>query len=101
MNPILLEVGNFSLHWYGLLIVGGATLSAFSSTLWAKRSGGDPDHIWNLLAWCLIAGILGARVYHVLSSPADGGGWSHYRENPMDIINFWSGGFRGWASTAD
>lgn len=95
MNPILLEVGNFSLHWYGLLIVGGATLSAFSSTLWAKRSGGDPDHIWNLLAWCLIAGILGARVYHVLSSPADGGGWSHYRENPMDIINFWSGGFRG------
>lgn len=95
MNPILLEVGNFSLHWYGLLIVGGAALSAFWSTVWAKRSGGDPDHIWNLLAWCLIAGIIGARIYHVLSSPADGGGFAYYRENPMAIINFWSGGFRG------
>lgn len=95
MNPILLEVGNFSLHWYGLLIVGGAALSAFWSTVWAKRSGGDPDHIWNLLAWCLIAGIIGARIYHVLSSPADGGGLAYYRENPLAIINFWSGGFRG------
>ncbi len=95
MNPILLELGNFSLHWYGLLIVGGAALSAFWSTVWAKRSGGDPDHIWNLLAWCLIAGIIGARIYHVLSSPADGGGFAYYRENPLAIINFWSGGFRG------
>ena len=95
MNPILLEFGNFSLHWYGLLIVGGAALSAFWSTVWAKRSGGDPDHIWNLLAWCLIAGIVGARIYHVLSSPADGGGFAYYRENPLAIINFWSGGFRG------
>lgn len=95
MNPILLEIGNFSLHWYGLLIVGGAAASAFWSTIWAKRSGGDPDHVWNLLAWCLICGIIGARIYHVLSSPADGGGFSFYRENPMAIINFWSGGFRG------
>jgi phosphatidylglycerol:prolipoprotein diacylglycerol transferase len=48
-----------------------------------------------LLTWLLIFGIIGARLYHVFSDPVDGLGWSHYRENPIDIINFWSGGFRG------
>ncbi|MCB0117029.1 MAG: prolipoprotein diacylglyceryl transferase, partial [Caldilineaceae bacterium] len=57
--------------------------------------GQDPDHVWNLLAWTLIVGIIGARLYHVFSSPADAAGWSYYRENPLDIINFWNGGFRG------
>ena len=47
------------------------------------------------LTWALILGIIGARLYHVFSNPVDGNGWSYYREHPIDIINFWSGGFRG------
>lgn len=95
MNPVIFEFGPFSLHWYGVFIVGGAVLAAWFSTRYAQRAGEDPDHIWNLLAWTMIAGIIGARLYHVFSSPADGLGWTYYRENPLQIINFWSGGFRG------
>jgi phosphatidylglycerol---prolipoprotein diacylglyceryl transferase len=95
MNPIIFQLGPFSLTWYGVFIVGGAVLAAYVSSLFAKRAGENPDHIWNLLAWTLIIGIIGARLYHVFSSPADGLGWNYYRENPIDIINFWSGGFRG------
>jgi phosphatidylglycerol---prolipoprotein diacylglyceryl transferase len=95
MNPVIFDIGPFSLHWYGIFIVGGATLAAWVASLYAQRAGDDPDHVWNLLAWTLIAGILGARLYHVFSSPADGLGWAYYRDNPIDIIKFWDGGFQG------
>lgn len=95
MNPVIFQIGPFALHWYGVFIVGGAALAAYVSTRLAAKAGEDPEHIWNLLAWTLLLGIVGARLYHVFSSPADGGGWSYYREHPIDIINFWNGGFKG------
>jgi phosphatidylglycerol:prolipoprotein diacylglycerol transferase len=95
MNPTIVQIGPLSLNWYGVFIVGGAVLAAWFSGLYAARGGDDPDHIWNILAWSLIGGIIGARLYHVFSSPADGLGWSYYREHPLDIINFWNGGLRG------
>lgn len=95
MNPVALSIGPVTVHWYGLLIVGGAVLAAYIATIEARRRGEDPEHVWNLLVWVLIFGIIGARLYHVFSSPVGGVGWSYYREHPLDIINFWSGGFRG------
>lgn len=95
MNPVLISIGPFSVTWYGLLIVAGAVLGAWVATIEAKRRGEDPEHVWNVLPWLLIAGIIGARLYHVFSNPVGGLGWSWYREHPLDIINFWSGGFRG------
>jgi len=95
MNPVILELGPFALHWYGVCIVGGAVIAAWIGSLYAEKSNENPDHVWNLLAWSLIIGIIGARLYHVFSTPADGLGWAYYRENPIEIINFWNGGFRG------
>lgn len=95
MNPVIFQVGPFALQWYGVFIVGGAAIAAWLSSRYAARAGENPDHIWNLLAWTLLLGIIGARAYHVFSSPAGGGGWSYYRQNPIEAINFWNGGFRG------
>ena len=96
MNPLLLDLGPFQVHWYGLLIVFGALVAAWISTLEAKRRGEDPEHVWNLLIWVLILGIIGARLYHVFSTPTGNfAGWAYYREHPIDIIAFWNGGFRG------
>ena len=95
MNPVIFEIGPLSLTWYGVFIVGGAAIAAYLAGRLAARAGQDPDHVWNLLAWSLLIGIAGARLYHVFSSPADGFGWAYYRQHPLDIINFWSGGFRG------
>ena len=96
MNPVLLKLGPFQVHWYGLLIVGGAVFAAWLSTKEAKRRGEDPEHVWSVLTWCLIFGIIGARLYHVFSTPSGNfAGWAYYRENPIDIIKFWDGGFRG------
>lgn len=95
MNPVIFQLGPFALHWYGVFIVGGAVLAAYVASRYAARAGENPDHLWNLLAWTLLLGIIGARAYHVFSSPADGGGWVYYREHPLEAINFWNGGFRG------
>jgi phosphatidylglycerol:prolipoprotein diacylglycerol transferase len=95
MNPVIFQLGPFSLHWYGVFIVGGAVLATWVAARYANKAGENPEHVWNMLAWALIVGIIGARLYHVFSTPADGLGWAHYRENPIDIINFWNGGFRG------
>jgi phosphatidylglycerol:prolipoprotein diacylglycerol transferase len=96
MNPVLLQIGPFQVHWYGLLIVGGAVLATWLMTVEAKRRGEDPNHAWNLLTWALIFGIIGARLYHVFSTPTGNfAGWEYYRQNPIQIIAFWNGGFRG------
>ncbi|MDM8530003.1 prolipoprotein diacylglyceryl transferase [Anaerolineales bacterium HSG25] len=106
-NPILFEFGPFMIRWYGLLIVTGALLAAYVGTIEAKRRRENPDHVWNLLIWCLIFGILGARLYHVLSSPPGASrGFNYYfYEQPFtDYVIFgitipfptalqiWSGG---------
>ena len=96
MNPVLVQLGPLQVHWYGLLIVTGAVLAAWLATREAKRRGEDPEHVWSLLIWVLIFGIIGARLYHVFSTPTgDFAGWAYYRQHPLDIIAFWNGGFRG------
>jgi phosphatidylglycerol:prolipoprotein diacylglycerol transferase len=78
-NPYLFVIGPFSVRWYGLLIVIGALAAAFIGTIEARRKKEDPDHVWNLLMWCLVLGILGARIYHVLSSPSGSSrGFNYY-----------------------
>jgi phosphatidylglycerol:prolipoprotein diacylglycerol transferase len=69
-DPILFTLGSFSIRWYGFMIALGAILAAFVSTTEARRRDEDPDHIWDLLVWVLILGIIGARIYHVLSTPS-------------------------------
>lgn len=77
-NPILFQAGPFAIRWYGLLIVTGALAAAYIATIEAKRRKENPEHAWNILIWCLILGILGARLYHVLSSPAGASRGFHY-----------------------
>jgi phosphatidylglycerol:prolipoprotein diacylglycerol transferase len=92
-SGIAFKIGPIAVHWYGLLIVTGALLGAYVATREAKRRGEDPEHVWNGLIGCLILGLVGARLYHIFSSPADGsGGFSYYVENPIAIIRVWDGG---------
>lgn len=92
-DPIAFQIGPITVYWYGLLIATGALVGAWLSSLEAQRRGWDPDHVWNALVICLILGLIGARLYHVISSPAgQAQGWDYYRENLIDIIRFWQNG---------
>jgi phosphatidylglycerol:prolipoprotein diacylglycerol transferase len=65
----------------------------------ASHRGISPDHIWNGVTVCIVLGIIGARLYHVFSTPAGctpqsgyACGWPWYRQHPGDIIKIWNGG---------
>jgi len=51
-----------------MIIVGSAMLAAYMAEREARRRGQDPEHVWNGLLWCLVFGMIGARLYHVVSS---------------------------------
>jgi phosphatidylglycerol:prolipoprotein diacylglycerol transferase len=90
MPPIspTINIGPLTIHWYGVIIVLGALAGTYIASLEAKRRGEDPEMVWNALVWCLIAGILGARLYHVLSSPqgTEIGVRYYFVTNPFETI---------------
>ena len=91
MNPIAFRLGPFAVRWYGIILVVAALVGSYVASLEAKRRGENPDHVWNALLLCLIFGIIGARLYHVFSSPVGGVGWNYYRKHPIEIFAFWHG----------
>jgi phosphatidylglycerol:prolipoprotein diacylglycerol transferase len=62
------RIGDIVVHWYGIMIMLGVLLASYLSIREARRRREDPDHVWQLFPWVLIAGILGARLGWVIPS---------------------------------
>jgi phosphatidylglycerol:prolipoprotein diacylglycerol transferase len=85
-----------------LIMIGVALGAAFAARLASKR-GQNPEHIWNALIIAVVMGILGARLYHVFSTPAGCPpdatfpcGWPYYKDHFFEAFAVWkSGGFQG------
>lgn len=89
-DPYLLQITLFgwplSVRWYGVLIIGGALLAASITARRATRRGFDPDHVWNLLTFGMILGIVGARLYYMLFE------WRLFADAPLRVFDLSSGG---------
>jgi phosphatidylglycerol:prolipoprotein diacylglycerol transferase len=86
-NPVLVRIGPLSIYWYGVLIVAGSMLAAQIASILSRRNGHNPETAWNLLLVVLVAGIIGGRLYHVVSS------WTYYREHLNEIFGLQMAGF--------
>lgn len=90
MPPIspTFQIGPLTVHLYGVIIVMGAIAAGILTSMEAKRKGDNPEHVWNIVTWCLLAGILGARLYHVLSSPQGNviGFRYYFITNPFEMV---------------
>ncbi len=103
INPIIVQLGPFQVRWYGVLIMIGVALGAWFASRLAQKRGLNPDHVWGGLIVAVLLGILGARLYHVFSTPAGCPpdatfpcGWPYYRKHFLEAFAFWkSGGFQG------
>jgi phosphatidylglycerol:prolipoprotein diacylglycerol transferase len=103
INPVLFRIGPFAVAWYGVLIMTGVGLGAYFSSRLARKRGLNPDHVWGGLVVAVVIGILGARLYHVFSTPAGCPpdatfpcGWPYYRHHFLEAFAVWkSGGFQG------
>lgn len=57
------------LRFYGLILVTGAFCGGYLAALNAQRKGTNPDLIWDGMLWALLGGIVGARLWHILTPP--------------------------------
>jgi len=95
MDPIAfrLPILGIPIYWYGMITVACILIGSYVATLEAKRRGEDPEHIWNGLILVVIFGLIGARLYHVISSPSGLlRGFDYYLQHPVEIVMIWQGG---------
>ncbi len=93
VNPILVQIGPLSLHWYGVIMTLAIFSGATVASRYVSRHGNDGSTIWDMLLWVLIPAIIGARLYYVfIQSPRGPNGLGHYLANPIEILQIWRGG---------
>ncbi len=86
MLPILLRIGNFPVHTYGVLIAAGFLLCVWISKREAVRIGLPGPRIVDLGFWSLLVGMAGARILFIITR------WSYFREYPLEMFYVWEGG---------
>ena len=64
-----LELGFFTFHFYALTILLGIFVAVWLTKRRYKSLGGNPDDITDLALIVVPAGIIGGRIYHVITSP--------------------------------
>lgn len=94
IDPIALRIGQFQVHWYGIIIASAVLIGMLVVTAETRRRRENVDHAWSMLLFVLIAGIVGARLYHVIHQwgPNPDTGWAGYANNPALIPQVWLGG---------
>ena len=101
MNPIAIQIGPIAVHWYGILIVAGILSATYLDSYLAKLRGRDPEFVWDALVWCVFLGVVGARLYHVLTpTPSMGVSQWYYFQNPAKIFAIWEGGLGIYGAVA-
>jgi phosphatidylglycerol:prolipoprotein diacylglycerol transferase len=91
-----IHIGPLALNIYGIIIMFGVLAGTLLASREAKRRGLNSDLVWDGLIWILIAGILGARLWHILTPPPSmverGITTAYYLTHPLDAIAIWRGG---------
>lgn len=74
------------IQWYGVLIALGFSLAVLFGGRMAYKWKMDLNKMLDILIYGTFCGIIGARLYFVLSN------WDHYGQNPLQILNIRGGG---------
>lgn len=87
MNPNLIDAGRVVVSWHGLFTFIAVAASVFLTVRWGTREGMSADAIYSVAVWCIIGGIVGARVVHIADF------WGEiYSHDPMRLLYVWQGG---------
>jgi len=93
IDPIIFNIGHFALRWYGLIVLIAMQVGIWLTALEIERKGLKKDEFYSAVLWIIIAGLLGARFFHVLDH------WSHeYALNPIRALYVWEGGLAIWGA---
>ncbi len=91
------QLGPFPVRAYALCILAGIALAIWLTARRWRARGGDSEAATNVAFWAVPFGIVGGRLYHVLTSPdAYFGTGGH----PIDALKIWHGGLGIWGAVA-
>jgi len=91
------HLGPVPLRAYALCIIVGALLAIWIGEKRFVAQGGKAGFIGDLATWALPFGIVGARVYHVITDPELYFGPGR---DPVDAFRIWEGGLGIWGAIA-
>ena len=88
------SVGPFFFHAYGIAYVF-AVIAAIVVSRWGwKRMGGDPDLCYEVAMWGFPAGLIGGRIYFLITTP------SQIPDHWWGPFAIWKGGLGIWGGIA-
>ncbi|MFC5930195.1 prolipoprotein diacylglyceryl transferase [Cryobacterium melibiosiphilum] len=83
------DLGPFRIHAYALCILAGIIFATMITSRRLSKRGGEPGVVLDIILWAVPLGIVGARIYHVLTHPGD------YFYDGADLLRtlyIWEGG---------
>ena len=83
---VAFTIGNYSIHWYGIIIAFGFALAVLYGGRMAYKWKMSLDGMTDVLMWGTILGIICARAYYVIFE------WSYYKQHLAEIPQIWNGG---------
>jgi len=91
------HLGPFPLRAYALCIIVGIVLAAWIAEKRFVARGGAPGDVLDIAVWAVPFGIVGGRVYHVITTPEP-----YWGENgdPVRALFIWEGGLGIWGAIA-
>lgn len=94
--PTGFSIGPLTFRFYGLLIMIGVLAALALATREALLRKKDPDFLWDAFPWVLAAGVLGARIWHILTPPQSmveqGVTTRYYLMHLEEAVAIWKGG---------
>jgi prolipoprotein diacylglyceryl transferase len=91
------HLGPLPIRAYALCIIAGILVAIWLTNRRWRERGGNPDHVWDVAAWAIVLGILGGRIYHVVTDPELYFGSGRH---PADAFKIWDGGLGIWGAIA-
>lgn len=91
------HLGPLPLRAYALCILAGILVAAWMTRQRLHARTGDGDKAYDVAMWAVPFGIVGGRIYHVITT------WQPYwGENgrPLDALKIWEGGLGIWGAVA-
>ncbi|MEO7058938.1 MAG: prolipoprotein diacylglyceryl transferase, partial [Lapillicoccus sp.] len=91
------HLGFFPIRGYAMCILAGIVVALWITQRRLADRGGQVGQALDISAWAVPFGILGGRIYHLITSPqAYFGAGGH----PLDALKIWNGGLGIWGAVA-
>jgi len=90
-----ISIGPATFHYYALCIIAGISVAIWLGRKRYVANGGLADDVSEAAIWAVPFGIIGGRIYHVISSPQQYFGSGG---NPVDALRIWQGGLGIWGA---